>query len=53
VADSSHVVTFLAINGTRITASCELTEQFVLGLCASGTFDFKHLNQWLRDNASA
>lgn len=44
--------TFLAINGTRITASSEQTERFVLKLYASGTFDFKHLSQWLRNNVS-
>ena len=44
--------TFLAINGAHITASCEQTEYFVLKLYAAGTFDFKHLNQWLRNNVS-
>jgi death-on-curing protein len=49
----ASMYTFLAINGTRITASCKQTERFVLRLYASGTFDFIHLNLWLRDNISA
>jgi death-on-curing protein len=44
--------TFLAINSTHITASSEQTERFVLKLYTSGTFDFKHLSQWLHDNVS-
>ncbi|MDR2213477.1 MAG: type II toxin-antitoxin system death-on-curing family toxin [Pseudomonadales bacterium] len=42
--------TFLAINGARLTASAASTEVFILGLYAAGTFDFEHLNQWLRLN---
>lgn len=44
--------TFLAINGAHITANCGQTERFVLKLYAAGTFDFKHLSQWLRNNVS-
>jgi death-on-curing protein len=46
------VYTFLVINGLRLAASCEQTEQFVLNLYATGTFDFDHLSQWLRSNAA-
>jgi death-on-curing protein len=45
--------TFLVVNGTRLTASSDETEHFVLGLYAAGTFDFEHLSQWLRGNVSA
>jgi death-on-curing protein len=44
--------TFLVVNGTRLTASSDETEQFVLDLYAAGTFDFEHLSQWLRGNVS-
>jgi death-on-curing protein len=42
--------TFLIINGARLMASAEATQEFVLGLYAAGTFDFEHLSQWLHDN---
>ena len=44
--------TFLAINGLRLRASAGETEDFVLNLYASGSFDFEHLCQWLRSNVS-
>jgi len=49
----SVMYTFLAINGLRLTASCDETERFVLRLYAAGTFDFKNLSGWLRSNVSA
>ena len=42
--------TFLVINGARLTAGADVVEDFVLGLYAEGTFDFEHLNSWLRGN---
>lgn len=40
--------TFLAINGARITADADETFAFISGLYATHTFDFDHLNQWMR-----
>jgi death-on-curing protein len=45
--------TFLFINGLHLTASSAETEFFVLELYANGSFHFKNLNQWLRDNTSS
>lgn len=42
--------TFLTINEARLTAVSGAIENFVLGLYAAGTFDFEHLNTWLRSN---
>lgn len=44
--------TFLAINGARLTASASQTEEFLLGLYATGTFDFARLSRWLRENVA-
>ena len=44
--------TFLAINGGIITAEAEATYAFIMGLYGAGTFDFKRLAQWLRNNVS-
>ncbi|WP_244395911.1 type II toxin-antitoxin system death-on-curing family toxin [Beijerinckia indica] len=44
--------TFLVINGMRLTASADETQDFILGLYESGTFDFEHLNPWLHRNVS-
>src|ERR1700761_1488104 len=44
--------TFLAINGGIITAEAEATYAFIMGLYEAGTFDFKRLAQWLRNNVS-
>lgn len=44
--------TFLAINGGRITAQVLPTHTFIIGLHEAGTFDFKHLTVWLRNNVS-
>lgn len=44
--------TFLAINGGRITAQALPTHTFIIGLHEAGTFDFKHLTVWLRNNIS-
>jgi death-on-curing protein len=42
--------TFLAINGARVTAHADETYAFIIGLYETGTFDFAHLNQWMREN---
>ena len=44
------IFTFLAINGIELTADCSETEAFVLGLYASGSFNFRQLSEWLRRN---
>lgn len=44
--------TFLAINGTRITADAEDTFAFINGLYQSGSFAFVQLNAWLRANTT-
>ncbi len=44
--------TFLAINGACITASASESEEFLLNLYATGTFDFVRLNQWLQEHVS-
>jgi len=40
--------TFLAINGTRLTADAQETEDFVLGLYEGNQFTFDKLVPWLR-----
>jgi death-on-curing protein len=42
--------TFLAINGARLTAGD--TEDLLLSLYATGTFNFARLSQWLHDNVA-
>jgi death-on-curing protein len=44
--------TFLAINGAQITADADATYAFISGLFEIHTFDFAHLNAWLRDNVA-
>ena len=44
--------TFLAINGARITADADETFGFISGLYTAGTFDFEHLDQWMRARIS-
>jgi death-on-curing protein len=44
--------TFLAINGARITADADQTFAFISGLYAAGTFEFIHLERWLRSNVA-
>lgn len=44
------IYTYLVINGARLTAGAEKTEEFLLGLYAGGNVDFEHLSQWLRAN---
>ncbi len=46
------VYTFLAINGTQITAGSDQTFQFINGLYETKTFTFGELAAWLRLNAS-
>jgi death-on-curing protein len=45
--------TFLAINDVRLTASAGETEDFLVNLYGTGSFDFEHLCRWLRGNASS
>jgi death on curing protein len=44
--------TFLVINGATLTAGATETEDFMLGLYASGTFSLDNLSPWLRDNVT-
>jgi death-on-curing protein len=46
------VYTFLAINGARFTAGASETEALLLGLYATGTFNFARLRRWLHDNVA-
>ena len=43
---------FLRINGLRISATDADTQEFVLGLYASGQVTFDNLRPWLADNTS-
>ena len=43
---------FLAINGARLSASADETETYLLGLYATGSFEFARLNRWLRENVT-
>lgn len=45
--------TFLAINGTRITADAENVYAFIIGLYETGTFSMDQLAVWLRANVLA
>lgn len=47
------VYTFLAINGFEFTADPEETYVFIIGLFESQTFDFAHLEAWLRTHVTA
>ena len=42
--------TFLAINGTRITADAEAAYGFIAGLYEANDFTFENLAAWLREN---
>ena len=42
--------TFLAINGTRITADADATFSFIIDLHESGTFELGRLTTWLHAN---
>lgn len=42
--------TFLVINGARLTARADATQDFILNLYATGAVDFDHLSRWLRGN---
>lgn len=44
--------TFLAINGTLITANADDTYRFIIGLHEAGTFEFERLAAWLRTNSA-
>ncbi len=45
--------TFLAINGTQVTANPEETYAFIWGLYETRTFSFDELAAWLRRNVKA
>jgi len=45
--------TFLAINSARLTATPDEAFAFMSGLFATRTFDFEHLDSWLRAHVSA
>jgi death-on-curing protein len=44
--------TFLVINGARLMADADATYAFIAGLYEAGTFEFEHLNQWMRKHVS-
>jgi death-on-curing protein len=44
--------TFLEINGTWLTADADATYAFIAGLYETNSFDFAHLNDWLRENVA-
>ena len=44
------VYTFLAINGTRLTADAQETYDFVIGLYEANHFSFDQLVPWLRNH---
>jgi death on curing protein len=44
--------TFLAINGARLTTGASETEELLLSLYATGTFNFARLSRWLHDNVA-
>lgn len=44
--------TFLAINGTHITAEAAATYAFIINLHETGTFEFSRLADWLRVNVT-
>lgn len=43
---------FLAVNGAGLTADPEETYVFISGLFESRTFDFAHLEAWLREHVT-
>lgn len=43
---------FLAVNGAGLTADPEETYVFISGLFESQTFDFAHLEAWLREHVT-
>jgi death-on-curing protein len=45
--------TFLVINGARLMADADATYAFIAGLYEAGTFEFEHLNQWMRKHVSS
>jgi len=47
------VYTFLAINDFDLTADPEETYAFIIGLFETRSFDFAHLEAWLRTHVTA
>ena len=45
--------TFLAINGTNITADAESAYGFITGLYEANDFTFENLLAWLRENVAS
>lgn len=46
------VYTFLAINGFEFNADPDETYTFIIGLFEAQTFDFEHLETWLRQHVT-
>lgn len=46
------VYTFLAINGFEFNADPDETYIFIIGLFEAQTFDFEHLETWLRQHVT-
>lgn len=42
--------TFLVINGARISADADMISAFIAEFYETGTFDFEHLDSWLREH---
>jgi death-on-curing protein len=42
----------LAINGARLTTGASETEDLLLSLYATGTFNFARLSRWLLENTA-
>ena len=45
--------TFLLVNGVKISASADPSYAFISGLHDEGTFEFRRLATWLRQNVTA
>jgi death-on-curing protein len=46
------IYTFLIINGACITADADDTFAFIADLYEAGTFDFEHVNRWMRKHVT-
>jgi death-on-curing protein len=44
--------TFLVINGAQLSADADEIYAFISGLHEAGTFDFEHLDRWMREHVS-
>jgi death-on-curing protein len=41
---------FLVVNGAQLSAEAEEIYRFIIGLYSADSFDFEHLQQWLRQH---